>query len=450
MSALHKFDWLLFFVLGAMAFWALGPGLNSSHEFQGDELRYISYAVSLHEHGVFALANKDLATPPPPGNANAPLYPMLIAGVMALDGGFADSMICLTAKGISAGCTENFQNFYIVQIALSILCLYFIYLTAYRFSHSPALGWLSAGLALASGIFFEFAYIFMTEILILPVFAALIFACLALYQDSKLRWIVAIAALLGVLTLIRPSYLYLFYGFTLFFIGAAIWHRDRLSALRLAALILGFIITVSPWALRNKIHFDSPTLTSGGYAEAILMQRINYNQMRWPEIGVAMIYYLPDFGDSLSKELFPPPLSAKLGWGKGTYYAQGYFKQVQNLSAELGGNDKVLPHLIRNEVLSPKHIAVSAPLAVRGMFIAKYWGLLGAIAFIALLIRTLRWHDRSILIMALPLFFMVAFHAGLSVSIPRYNLPLVTLYALSMGWYINLYGQKIVSKIRNP
>lgn len=51
--------------------------------------------------------------------------------------------------------------------------------------------------------------------------------------------------------------------------------------------------------------------------------------------------------------------------------------------------------------------------------------------------------------MAAPLLFMVAFHTGCQVSIPRYNLSLIALYALAMAWYIHLYAGKILAKIRH-
>jgi len=198
----------------------------------------------------------------------------------------------------------------------------------------------------------------------------------------------------------------------------------------------------------NKIHFDSYALTSGDYGESILIQRTNYNQMSWLEAGVAMIYWFPDFGDSLAQKLFPEEWSKRLGWGEGTYYRQQYEEKLEQLSLELGGRDKVLGYLIREEVFTPKHIVTSVPLALRGALIAKYWGIIGFIAFVVLCVQTLRSKDSSILIIALPLFFIVAFHAGLSVSIPRYNLPLLALYALSMAWYLNFYGQKIAFKHR--
>lgn len=40
----------------------------------------------------------------------------------------------------------------------------------------------------------------------------------------------------------------------------------------------------------------------------------------------------------------------------------------------LGGEDKVVGYLLRKEVLTPKHFAVSVPLAIRGIFIAENIG----------------------------------------------------------------------------
>lgn len=453
MTFIRKYEWVIFIVVFSALLWGMRPAADKPHAYQGDDLRYMSYAVSMHDYGVFGLFDKRSDEPTNPGNANAPFYPALIAGVMVIDHYFADTVHCLVKEGPNAGCLENFQTIFFVQMLLGVLSLFLIYLTALQFSKNRSIAWISAVLALASGIVSEFSYLFMTEILILPLFCALTLACLILYQKKKLFWVFIITSLLAFLTLTRPSYLYLFYAFILFFSVFALLKRDRSSALHLVVLIVGFVVVVSPWALRNYKHFNSFALTTGGYAEAILVQRTNYNQMSWSEVGVAMVYWLPDFGDSLAESIFPESLYNKLGWHKNSYYAQKYRKQMNALAEQLGGSDKVLGYLITEQILTVKHVAVSIPLALRGTFIAKYWGLVGFIAFICLLAQTIRKQDYSILVMAMPLFYMVAFHAGLSVSIPRYNLPLLSLYALSMAYYIHIfithYGRKIVKKTRN-
>ena len=434
----------VFLVVFALALFALKPAQDSSHIFQGDDFRYINYAVSLHKHSVFGLQTDDNDEIPQPGKANAPLYPALIAGYMKLDSAFAESLFCVLEKREQADCSANFQGFFLLQTGLALLTLFLIYLISFIVSGRRIIGWLATALALGSGVLSEFSYVFMVENLILPVFSALLLFCVLLYRDGQLRWILALGITLGILTLIRPSYLYLFYGFTLFFAFMALKQH---SLLKVGVLILGFLICASPWAIRNKMHFDSYALSGGNYAEAILIQRTHYNQMAWNEIGAAMIYYLPDFGDSLAQKIFPETQTEKFGWGGNSYHHQGYAGPLEHLSEKLGGKDKVMPYLIRTELLSAKHLAVSLPLVIRGIFISKYWGLAGFLAFCALLLQTVRQKNYALLVMSLPLFFMVAFHAGLSVSLPRYNLPLIVIYSLSMAHYIHFFGQKFVTKI---
>lgn len=448
MAALRRFEWLAFLFVFAVILCVVQERPDSGYEFQGDDTRYINYAVTLHKYGIFGFSGEGFTMPPVPGNANGPLYPAFITGVMALDPALAESLSCVVEKGIEAGCPENFTSLYIAQAFLALITLALIYLIARRYSGSSAMGWIASLLAVASGILTEFSAFFLTEILMLPIFCALTLFCLELYRQGKMRWIVAIGIALALLTLIRPSYLYLLYGFFLFFIALAVFKRRTLEIKRLGVLAVVFVLTVLPWAVRNKIHFDSYTLTSGGYAEAILIQRTNYNQMSWPEVGAAFIYWFPDFGDSLAKNIFPEELVGKLGWGEGSYYAQGYHESIMALDKKLGGRDKILPYLVKEEVLTLKHVAVTAPLTMRGIFIAKYWGVFGFVATLVLLIGTLRRRNYGLLVMLLPPLYMAVLHAGISVSIPRYNLPLISLYALSMAWYISLYGNKLVSKFR--
>jgi len=205
MIVLKKFEWPIFFVFFGLLIFMLQPDSKHTHGFTGDELRYIRYAVSMQEHGVFGLSKKDLEVPPQPSNANAPLYPALMAGVMVLDDQLADSLKCIVQKGGKGECDQNFQSFFFVQVFLSVVCLFLIYYTAFYFSSSRIMGWLAALLALGSGIFTEFAYIFMTEALILPAFAGLVLTCLVLCRENKAIWVFIIAVVLAVLTLIRPS-----------------------------------------------------------------------------------------------------------------------------------------------------------------------------------------------------------------------------------------------------
>lgn len=425
-----------------------GMGDRSRYNFQSDDARYISYAVSLHYHGVFGLAKPDFRqTVSTPGNANAPVYPMFITAVMALDPAFAADVACAVERGEGNDCPQRFGVFFTLQALLSALSVLFIFLLAHRLSRCNGVAWGAAILALLSGVFVEFTYIFMTEIIIMPLFCALLWGCsYCIGGQKKWYFFVLLGTLLALLTLVRPSYLYLFYGFGAFFILCSLVRGDRRYLWFLSLVVCAFVVVVSPWMLRNKIQLDDWSLTAGGYAEAILIQRVHYNQMTWPEVAVAMIYWLPDFGDTVSKKIFPEPLYQKLGWGEGSYYALQYEQDMIRLSEELGGRDKILPYLITHEMMSLKHIAVSIPLAMRGVFVSKYWGLLGLFAFLYCCYLSWRRGDYRLLLLGLPVLYMVAFHAGLSVSIPRYNLPLVALYAVCLALCAVGISRKIYMK----
>ena len=444
---LRRFEIPLFLLLFAALLMILQIRESKPYEFEGDDLRYIYYASSIYKHGVFGLSKPGEETrAPAPGNANAPFYPALIAGWMLLDQPFAETVVCLREQGHRSGCDLNFEKFFMAQNILALFSLFLIYLTALRLTRDKRTAWLAAFLAVVSGVFTDMTLTFMTEILLLPGCFALVYLCLLFYQEKKLRYALFIGLALGFLTMTRPSYLYLFYAFIVFFGVAAALKKDKASVLGMLAMIAAFIVFVSPWAMRNKVQFDTFALTTGGYAENVLVERTNYNQMSWPEVGVAMIYWLPDFGDSIAPKLFPLDLYDKLGWKDGTYYSQRY-QRVGILEEELGSRDKIVGHLIRHEVLTPKHIAVSIPLAMRGSLIAKYWGLIGFVLFIAHFIYSIRRGEYGLLIMSLPLWFMVAFHAGVSVSIPRYNLALMIIYAISMGSALNSLGASVGKKI---
>ena len=446
----RKYDLPLFCIVFAVLLCITGINLKTPERVEADEIRYIKYAVSMHKHDVFGLFDsRDTSEPPDYGRANVPLYPSLIYVVMQIDSAFAESMVCLVENKDNSDCLKPFQLFYAVQLLLAFFVLLFVYLIAGNLSGSRFIPWAAALFIYGSGILSDSASVFMTEILALPLFCALLYGVLRFYKTRALGWMLSIGAILGVMTLVRPSYLYLFYGFFAFFSVYALLHLNKRNFLILLSLIVTFIAVISPWSLRNKAHFDSYALTHDDYAEIILVERTNYNQMSWPEVGVAMIYWLPDFGDSLAEDIFPDHLHNRLGWHDGSYYGLRSGSRIEKLTEELGDRRAITGHIIKNDILTVKHMAVSVPLALRGFWVGKYFGLIGFIAFAALLFQTIRQKDYRLLIISLPVIYMVAFHAGLSVSIPRYNLVLIALYGFSVAYYLEKYGSKLVTKIRN-
>jgi hypothetical protein len=91
--------------------------------------------------------------------------------------------------------------------------------------------------------------------------------------------------------------------------------------------------------------------------------------------------------------------------------------------------------LVRHEVLREpvKHALVSTALAWRGMFVAKSWGLVAWACALTLIAQDLARRRASFVLASAPAVFMLAFHAMVSVSIPRYNLILLPMLAWALG-----------------
>jgi hypothetical protein len=74
---------------------------------------------------------------------------------------------------------------------------------------------------------------------------------------------------------------------------------------------------------------------------------------------------------------------------------------------------------------------VTIPLALRGAWIDRYWGILLGITCAAMTVGAARRRDVPFLILAGPAWFMLIFNAAVAVNQPRYNLMLVPPYAVA-------------------
>jgi 4-amino-4-deoxy-L-arabinose transferase-like glycosyltransferase len=401
-----------------------------------DALRYIDYAINVHDHGVFSLQRDMRAGPPTPESTHTPLYPAWIALFMRIDPDIRSSLGCIRSGDRDASsCRLDLDLLRAAQLILAGIFLGASWLLAYRLSGSIAVAWLTAGFALLSREPLRYANQVLTEALLQPALALFAVFLVYAYQEKRARWMLGAGVMLGLAALTRPAYAYLFFGVAGTLAVAAMAARRKGLLIALAAFTVAYGIVVAPWLLRNKQLFDRYALTSS-YAGDILSQRVAYNRMGWAEFGIAWLYWFPDFGDNLAYMIFPPDLCRKLGWDTGSYYADVAPALYDAAEEEAGDPDAVLPLLIRTEVLGNpvKHTLVSLALAWRGLFVASYWGLVGLACFIAVLIRQTRRRDHALLVASLPVWFMVGFHAFVSVSIPRYNLALIPLYAFALAW----------------
>ena len=389
-----------------------------------DGLRYAGYVVNLNLHGVFALSSGAVDQVGEPSRANAPLYMVVVAAVSWLDAGLRDTLVCRV--GNTASCPLDIASLYALNAVFGGLAATISTILAWRFTASMLIAWGTGILVLSAIVSLEYGTTLGPENAILPAFFALSLALDTYWKTRSWQAVFMAGALVGTLALIRPSYQYLIYGLVLGFAIYGALHRDGRGIL---ALVAGSALVVTPWAIRNWVHFGDPALSGGQYGEIIIAQRFAYNAMTWGQWAVSFLYWLPDFGDKASEALFPPQLYAPLGLGPGTFFETA-ITDVYEASRERVGDANVMRDLITTHVFGEpwKYAAVTASLAWRGLFVAKYFGLIGIVCTMVVLPRG-GWRFALLL---MPMVFMVGFHAAISISIERYNLFLVA--ALRAGY----------------
>lgn len=425
-----------------------------------DQARYLDYTHSLIAHGTFGLGCGNYDVAPSPGNANAPLYPLLLSTATVFDSGLEAKLYCsLQAQGRRSDCLigtgieadrtlelpdacggEDFSSISLLHHALFALSLFGIYLVAREIFDRSSLHWLTLLAALASGIFSKYVDRVLTENLLLTLFIYLQYV-LAIYFKSKGYGSIALVGVLfGLLTLTRPEYPYLaILGFVVL-LGLGLVRQGK-YAIHGVILIVAFSISISPWLIRNQSQFDSWAISAGNYGEIILAHRIAYNDMDAKHWLSAFVYFLPDFGDSVTERVFPESWY----WRERDELAGSYQNLADQLVTLSVQESRDVSQMLREDVIGdlPKHVITTIPLSWRGVFIAKYWGLFAFFAYLFFQYREIRAGRWTLAFIALPVWILVGLHGAISINIPRYNLPLISIYALSLAWFFDEIWQRV-------
>ncbi|MFM9938834.1 MAG: glycosyltransferase family 39 protein [Hyphomicrobiaceae bacterium] len=375
-----------------------------------------------------------------PGRFFAPAYPILAYTVGRLDGKVATAVRCHVAKAElpeQKTCPNTFGSLVAVNILLWAVAMFAVFEMARRLSRSETVAWLAMIIALASGEAGYYARTYLSENTTVPAFLLFMLGAMCAVESGRVRHYAGAGVALGIASLSRPAYAYLFYLLAPALVLLALFARRRWPALPSVTAANAFMVAtfavLAPWMLRNQIQFGDPTL-SRGYAEVILLQRVSYNQMSLAEWFVAWIYWLPDFGDEIAKVLFPKRLYELLGWTHpSNYYLDGGGGGFRERILKEAGNEAAVLGLLYKKYLFgdlPRHIMVSLPLTMRGLGVAKYLSVAGVILAWPVA-RQLYAAGRLpvFLAMALPPLLMAGLHGFVSVNIERYNLPMLAVYA---------------------
>ncbi len=426
---------LLLVLLVTGALWSRQK-VNKLNEF--DQPFYLGIAHDLAHEGRFTdgfmFADKQADGKRPSGMRFAPLYPGILAAASSIDGGLREGMDCLVA---SAG-RDDFCN----RSAPSVRALQFCELAAFFWLVwwlGAAVGgantaWLSLVLALCTApLLLRSVNYLMTEMTCLVLTASAMAAAVRAAQrrEYRLRWSFAAGALLALAALTRPAFLYLIPACA---IGVLVWGRRR-GAMPVLAMVLGAACLLSPWILRNVLVMGRPALTHG-YDSHTLVQRIAFDTMSWREYGLAYLCWLPD-GNELGRLVFGAGACDRFGWDEhsNSFYVLGLRHMLPETLAASGGYAHHLGYLLHTYVfrMPLKHVLVTIPLALRGAYVAHWWGVwLGFCAAIWTVLAMRRpARDDVFLLVALPAWFMLWLNASVAVNQVRYNLMLIPCYAIA-------------------
>ncbi|MEM7100280.1 MAG: hypothetical protein AAF541_18575 [Pseudomonadota bacterium] len=392
-----------------------------------DEPRYINYALSMVQHGTFGISHNYKTNVDTPGAANTPAYPLLLAAAAYASPALENTLLCVQQDPIEqSGCGQGYAAVLMLQYGLCVLVLVALWIMVRFWQPNDVQSWvfptLAVLLAAFSGVLFDAARELRTEILILALFAWFLVAWQHFLNKPTRIVGVGLGVTLGLLTLTRPEYLYLT-GFLV--IAGLFWAPARKQ---IPALLVVFAITLSPWLARNQLHFGAPLLTASSYGDTVLVQRLTYNRMESKHWIAAFVFFLPDSGDDLAAALFPQDWYAPLKDTANNSFMSQWIEDQRRVRAE-AGDAGALGYLLTQQVLpqAPWHVMTSIPLAWRGLFVGKYFGVLGLLALCWWLFRDTkaRWW-------MLPIAFLVALHAGVSISIPRYNIMLLFPYVIAL------------------
>ncbi len=416
-----------------------------------DQPFYLGIAHDLVQDGVFTdgfmFPSAGPDGRPLPGMRFAPLYPGLVAMASRLDGGLRAGMDCVMAThGNDPACPAAAPSVRGVQF-LALCGVFWLVWWMGGAVGGVQTGWLALALALpAAPLLLASAGMVMTETLCLALSTAATAAAMAAAAARSTRWAAAAGILLGLAVLTRPAFLYLLPASLAGLLLPGGWRRWREAA----AYALAACVVLAPWLLRNWLVMQQLALTRY-YGSHTLVQRIAFDTMTWREYGLAYLCWLPD-GRGMEEALAGAQACDRFGWdAPNSFYVLGLRHMLPQTLAASGGYAHHLSYLLHTYIFPHPltHALVSIPLALRGAYVAHWWGL----ALLPVALGRTVWAIRRraapgpaapFLVLALPAWFMLAFNAAVAVNQVRYNLMLVPVYAVSgaMGgaWLWRRYG----------
>lgn len=411
-----------------------------------DSSRYIAMGLNLADHGTLSGETYDRARAPAPGLFHGGVLTAFELALASLHGPTRETLFCLLATarpGLPCpGTMAALKLLYFAEVAIFLVALYRIT----RLLGLPATtAWLAVLAALLCREIWRYTPFILSEPLFLMTVGLFLWAWLAAWRQPARRnqWLLA-GLTLGAVMLVKPAWNAMLPALLAMMLWP-VWREAALRRFFLAGMVwlaLGYAVLTLPLLLRNVLQLGVWTLSDPHYLVGSLSHRLAFNLMSWREWAIGLLYYLPDFGDSWARALWGRDAGAGIGWDAGSYYVHGrdvLHPQLMLLEPGLAVRQLMHDYIV---AMPLKNAAVTALLALRGLFVGTKWGLVAVLLLPLALLAMPQAQRRLWLLLVLPALFMLMVNAQASVSLPRYNLALIPALAvilavtmqLMLGW----------------
>ena len=436
----------------------LWPGAPVTPLSSYDQRFYLGIAYDLRQFGRFTDGfsyagggpGRPGVPPRPPGMRFTPLYPAFLAAASWFDPGLRRAIACVErTAGRDPACPRAAPVVRGAQFLMLGGFYWLLWGAVGRACGTARAGWIGLGFALLTApSLLRFVNTLMTETLSLLLSAAACALALEAWQRGRTgpgaagrggAWWFGCGVVLGLGALARPALLYLLWAGLAAAAAAAVRQRSVRPLASGAACGLGVGLVVLPWVLRNALLLHRAAL-SFGYASHTLIQRVAFDAMTPREYGLSFVCWLPD-GSGLGRLIAGRGACDRFGWDDhpNSFYAIGTGPLLRQSLAASGGWPNHLHYVVRHYLLAAPlpHLLTTIPLALRGLYVDHYWGLLLAPVSAWATLRALRRRQAAVLLLSLPAWFLLLFNAVVAVNQPRYNLLLVLPFSLAGAMLID-------------
>jgi hypothetical protein len=415
-----------------------------------DQPFYITIAYDLDKWGVFSngqlgeVDSTDLR--PQSGMFFGPVYPLLILGTMKLDARFAAAVRCSVEADRGhrdeATCEPYEMPMRLLNAVLLAIGIVAVASAAELIFRSRAIFVLAGALALTAAGFEAgiFSYL-MTESTIFSVYSVFAWATVLAWRTGRAGHFALSGGLLGLLCLIKPSYLVVFPGVVVLSLLYAYWLaalRRPHAGWRLLAFGLAFGCVTGVWVARNMVSVGKFGFTEE-YGSVVLIERFAYNDMTAREFFQAFAYCTPGIGDVVFD-----PVGGTDSMHRFVYHTKDSFFHVGRdrrnaLIDRYARLDPVISAIVREEMRTNwwRHLLVTIPLAWCGMWAGWVASLFLVPLFAWACVRSVRERRPLLMLYAAPAVAMLGLDALIGNHYTRYNLILIGPYAVGAAFIVS-------------